>query len=305
MGIDALLVIRPKKPSLLRGVLSDADSVDVLEDGTLLLSTFVRFAEIQGDPDAAALVLTRYGQALLDAHDEPRGFLCFPDVCEPKQRTYDALVAALGDAAIWIPARILTEAEQEARLQATLAEVGRLVALAQQVQTAPLPVAIDSIRVQEHVVAQMAAFLEAPGVEDALTAMADQSGEIWASATMLLQRPSKRPLTATSVGVGVNELRTLADGAVIVVTDRAGGDRNEMCALALGGDLTEWVAEHTDTRGVPCFPSTKVEHIGNANTYEDAIARLGGAVEFVRPHTIEDVIAARKQKLRDYLARDD
>lgn len=63
-----------------------------------LFHTFVRFGT---PPDELALALRQTLGALLDAHDDPRGVLFFPDVAEPKRRSYGALVAELGEAGIW------------------------------------------------------------------------------------------------------------------------------------------------------------------------------------------------------------
>jgi hypothetical protein len=44
-----------------------------------------------------------------------------------------------------------------------------------------------------------------------------------------------------------------------------------------------------------------LDGVATAKNYDEAVTLLGDAVTFVRPHTIEDVIAERKQRLRDHL----
>lgn len=132
MGIDALVLLRPRDPTLLRGVLDpEADSVDVLDDGSLLLSTFASYGDVEQDVEAGREVLSRYGQALVDAHDDERGVLFIPDVCEPRGRTYEAVVAETERASTWVPARIFTEEEREARDAQMMSEVEAILAASQ------------------------------------------------------------------------------------------------------------------------------------------------------------------------------
>lgn len=307
MGIDAIAVLKPRKMSLLRGVLEpESDSAEVLDDGTILLSTFVRHAEIERDVDTGREVLTAYGQALVDAHEDPRGILFYPDVCEPRGRTYAEILAQVGDAGVWVPARVLTEEEQEARAQAFASDVNGILEARQAFEQgeaidprfAPLfeaaqPPSLDDAK------AQLAALFAQPGVMESFAAVLTRGTGVF-----LLQRRSRAPLQAEPAFIGVNSQRALSDGALVIETDRAGQDAPEMIALALGEKLAEWVSDHADPRGVPCFRSTDLDAIASATSYDDAIARLGDRIEWVRPHSIDDLIAERRQRLRDALDDD-
>jgi hypothetical protein len=66
-----------------------------------LLHTFNRFRAAQ--PDEHSLVLRRVLGASLDAHDDPRGILFFPDVCEPQGNSYEAIAAEASNAGVWAP----------------------------------------------------------------------------------------------------------------------------------------------------------------------------------------------------------
>jgi hypothetical protein len=220
MGIDAVALLRPKRPGLLRGVLDpENDSVDVLDDGSLLLSTFVRYGDIERDVDAGRAILTGYGQALVDARDDPRGVLFFPDVCEPRGRTYAAVVAESESAGTWVPARILTDDEREARAAQMTADVNAMVAAAEAMQGGEpleslnldprLAAALGPRQLPstEELQAQLAELLSQPGVMAAFgAAMA------LGCAGLLVQRPSKKRLEATYAGLGVNATRQLAAG---------------------------------------------------------------------------------------------
>ena len=124
MGIDAVAVIKPPPPSRLRSVLDpDRDSVVVLDDDTLLISTFIRLEACRNDLDEARGWLSGYGVRLLEGHDDPRGVLFFPDVAEPRGRTYDEVVAQVEDGGVWVPASVLTPAELQARQARLLSSV--------------------------------------------------------------------------------------------------------------------------------------------------------------------------------------
>lgn len=289
MGTDAHILLRPRRPSLLRGVLDpETESVDVLDDGSLLVSTFVRYRAIEHDLDEGRAILTRYGHALIDAHDDPRGVLFIPETS--RGRSYDAIVLAMSDAACWVPAAILTHDEEIALARRRAGEFKRST------RRAPDP---DASASMEDLMARIGAMLTTPGTVETFGRVIARG-----ATAMLLQRPSRTPLSSSSPWLSVNELLDLDDGTLAVRTDRAGDDGAELVALALGGDLAEWVSEHGDPRGVPTFWATTLDAIAGAKTYEDAVALLGDALTFVRPHTIEDSIAAQKARFRAYLESD-
>lgn len=66
-----------------------------------LLHTFASFYGVP--PDERALALRRLLGPALDAHHDPRGVLFFPDVCEPRGASYDAIVQEVSGAGEWSP----------------------------------------------------------------------------------------------------------------------------------------------------------------------------------------------------------
>jgi hypothetical protein len=300
MGIDAVILLRPKTPQALRGVLDpERDTVDVLDDRALLLSTFIGYRAIEADPDEGRAILTHYGDALVRAHDDDRGILFFPDLLEPKGRTYDTIVAQVGASGTWVPACTLNPAELRARQAKTRAEVERLLAMSEKLQRGePVPeIGIPKVPALEDAQAQLSALLSGPNVLERLVATMSEG-----TAVLLIQRPSRRALTATYGGLHETGAFALPDGTWVIPTDRGGSDAEEMAALALGESLREWVDEHRDPRGVPTFRSSRLDVVRSAPSYEGALVRLGDAVRFVTPHTIEDVIEARRRRFREYLA---
>ncbi len=307
MSVDAVMVVRPKSPAHLRDVLDpEVTHATVLPDGTVLVSTFVRFAGLSADPEQGVAILSSYGRGLLDAHDEPRGFFFYPDVCEPRAQSYEALLREVGGAGVWVPARIYTEEESAALLEAQMAEVNRIMEYARAVQAGevehdeetftrsvmPPDITAEKLR------AQMADILGAGVNLEALTAaFAD------GTAVFMLVRGPDAPFVLERGMLGVNESFTLADGTVVVHTDRAGGDKEEMVALALGEAKSTWAALHTDPRGVPVFSSTELEEVRGAGTYAEALERLGETLTFVIPRGLDEIMAERKAAFAAFLGQ--
>ncbi len=123
MSIDAVALFRPKNLAALRPYLDlDEDSeesnglyAEALDDGSLLVHTFQSYAAFAESPIEGRAWLAQFGADLPQVHEDPRGLLFFPDVAEPSGRTYDAVVAEVGAAGVWIPATALTADEAHAR----------------------------------------------------------------------------------------------------------------------------------------------------------------------------------------------
>lgn len=306
MGIDAKVLIKPKRAALLRGVIDpERESALVLADGALVLATFVRFAAVEHDHEEGIAILTRYGVGLIDAHDDARGFLFFPEVCEPKASdTYEDVVRKVEKAGVWIPARIFTDEEQAQRTDRMMEEVERMVEASRALQRGE---AIDPALLAKMMPPQ-------PNIEDMTNALraAFEKPKVIANlertiatgtAVVMVKRPSRAAIGESSLGE--NERFALADGTWVVSTTRAGSDAAEMVALALGEEVPDWVAEHDDPRGVPVFMSNALDMVRDAKTYDEALSRLGEAVQFVTPTSIEAMVEQSREKVRTLLASDD
>ena len=100
MSIDTVALLKiPHLPSPPTGF-GRGYPVEHRGDATLL-STLNRFDG--QSPDEHALALRRMLGSALDAHDDPRGILIFPDVLSPREQSYAALVAELSQAGLWVP----------------------------------------------------------------------------------------------------------------------------------------------------------------------------------------------------------
>ena len=100
MGIDAVALLRVSGLGAPRTRVGTEHHVEHRGDATLL-HTMNRFEGAA--PDEHALALRELLGAALDAHDDPRGILFFPDVCEPAGDDYEAIARAVGRAGVWAP----------------------------------------------------------------------------------------------------------------------------------------------------------------------------------------------------------
>jgi hypothetical protein len=100
MSIDAVALLGIPKLVAPRSALG-AEYLVQHRGKASLLHTFNRFHGAA--PDEHALALRQLLGPALDAHDDSRGILVFPDVCEPKGKSYEAIVRELEGAGVWAP----------------------------------------------------------------------------------------------------------------------------------------------------------------------------------------------------------
>jgi uncharacterized protein (DUF2267 family) len=100
VSIDAVAVLRIANLVPPRTWFGTTHHVEYRGDATLfhMFDGFDAF-----DPDEHALGLRRRLGAALDAHDDERGILFFPDICEPKGTSYEAIVREVASAGRWTP----------------------------------------------------------------------------------------------------------------------------------------------------------------------------------------------------------
>ena len=107
---DAVVLVHPPEREALVPFLDleddDAESEGVyaeeLEDGSFLLYTFQPFALFAENQEEARAWLVSVGADLTAIHDDPRGFLFFPDTIEPEAQSYDGVVAEVVDEGIFV-----------------------------------------------------------------------------------------------------------------------------------------------------------------------------------------------------------
>lgn len=109
---DAVALVHPSRREALLPFLDlddeseDSDGIyaEELEDGSFLLFTFQPFSLFAQHPDVARAWLMQLGEALAEAHDDPRGVLFFPDTVEPESQSYAEVVTEVGDEGVFIVA---------------------------------------------------------------------------------------------------------------------------------------------------------------------------------------------------------
>jgi hypothetical protein len=103
MAITALALLRIAPPATpVQGA-----RITRLDDAILLHTQ----AEFGSDPEQLSRVVReRLGDAAVDAHTDPRGIFFIPSVASPSARTYDAVIAEVGEGGEWGPARVAVNA---------------------------------------------------------------------------------------------------------------------------------------------------------------------------------------------------
>jgi hypothetical protein len=292
MGIDAVLLLRVNSKAAFaerfaRMGLPDA-CLDPLDDGSVLLSVMQAF----GSAFELRVVLAHaFAGALEEIHDDPRGLLAFPDVCEPRARTYEGIVAEVGAAGVWLPLEPPSQEEMLARMASMLDEVDELV-------QRPSPTNTDAIAAAD--ARELAAELKRLGHEslDAMVSrVATRAGDDVSFACVV--QAKREP--ALAGGNAVNAVHRLTDGAWVVVTTSL-STAADMIALSLGEEWKPWLAEHDDARGVLVFSATHLPRVLACDSYEAAVTAAGSTATWVHPTTAQELIAARGARARKFLA---
>ncbi len=318
MSVDAVALFRPKSPAALQPYL-DLDDEDeepngfhaeALDDGSVLVHTFQPYTAFEASPIEGRAWLSEFGEDLPLVHDDARGCLFFPDVCAPRGRTYDAVVAEIESAGIWIPAVPLTAEEAQA-IEASMAAEGDdmdRIAMAAWAQAAMPGVDHEGppAFAQESSGSMNPGSAGAPAdMASMIAAMQKQmmGGEgfegyedVFDALVLLVKRTTPLVLVGDAEN-DANELVTLADGTAVIHTTSAvaGGS---MMAFQLAESHADWVAEHDDARGVPSFGARHLDTIRDAATYDAALAVLGDDVVFLQPRSLDGIRVEKKAKLR-------
>jgi len=89
-----------------------------LEDGSVSIFTGLRFHDGDMEYSIRCWLHAYFGDALARIHDDPRGVFVSPDVCEPRAKTYDGVIAELKEAGRFIDPSPPTQEEEDARRKA-------------------------------------------------------------------------------------------------------------------------------------------------------------------------------------------
>ncbi|HET6332557.1 MAG TPA: hypothetical protein VFG30_05060 [Polyangiales bacterium] len=99
MGITAIALLRIEPPA---GLAGQAGRVTRLDDGVLLHTQ----ADFSNEPADLSRIVREQVGAALDSHTDPRGIFFIPSVATPTSRTYDAVIAEVGEGGEWGPVRV-------------------------------------------------------------------------------------------------------------------------------------------------------------------------------------------------------
>ena len=112
MGIDAVAVLHLPFEEITRELTPHDEAAGTYRSPTgapvlivaaadaTLVHTLVRFGS---EPDELGLALRLLLGDLVDRHPDERGIFVFPDVAEPKARSYHEVLDEIGEAGFWVP----------------------------------------------------------------------------------------------------------------------------------------------------------------------------------------------------------
>jgi len=287
MSIDAVALFRPKSPAALRPYLDlDEDSeesnglyAEALDDGSVLVHTFQPYAAFEASPIEGRAWLAQFGADLPLVHDDARGFLFFPDIAEPRGRTYDAFVAEIASGGIWIPAAPLTVEEARAREVTMLAEVDEMQRIAaaagrgepidlQRAKAAMPGVDLEGLPAFAQQLFGSMNLGSAAGPGDMASMIAALQQQVMGAlgmqgegfegegfdedafdAVVLLVKRTTPLALGGDAEHDINELVLLADGTAVIHTTSSAAGR-DMVAVRLAEEHADWASEHDDARGV-------------------------------------------------------
>lgn len=295
MGTDAIALLRPRDPSALEPYLDlDEDSeesdglyAEVLEDGAVLVHTFQPFAAFAGHPLEGRAWLSQFGSKLPLVHDDARGVLFFPESCEPSGETYEAVVAEVEGAGVWVPARALSDVEQATRGGGERADLVESLASSLQFGASPEQMASAVAALQKNV-------LEALGLGGVEEGELDGEDD---SLVVIVRRKTPIPASVEEAGFVLGDILLLPDRTALVSTVYTPHGK-DLVALRLAEELAPLVAEHDDPRGVPACTTSDLGATIDAMTYDEALRALGDAVVYLDLRAAAALPAEVKAHLR-------
>lgn len=228
-----------------------------LPDGSMLLDLGVEFT-----PRPAALhrALIRRIGGIVSAHEDERGVLVF-EQRPPPAAAYSAVVGAVGVASLWLPLPRKRTNTLGAHAVADLSTLSEVPASAARFVSALAALVDQPLE------------LATPDPEDLVLLVRGFAGS---------SAPVGHPDS------GTRELLMLPDGTAVLRTMWHVAGRDEL-EFVLAEWHHDWLRHHDDPRGVPSFSAASLELVRAARGYEEALARVGDAVEYLTPRRLAEV----------------
>jgi hypothetical protein len=289
MGIDAVALLRVKSMGAVQDRLKPQPFhrplMKQLDDGSVLLSTLARFGARGSNELPLRICLTQlFGNDLASIHDDPRGVLLFPDVAEPRGRTYEAVVAEVGAVGVWLPVEAVPDSEMEAYVASIVEEATKMTpeAYAEEMQrrmargaklrdALAKPLDLGDIEA-------MAKKLGLGSFEEIAASARERAGKLDMSlACVLIQKASGPPVSLPNA----NEVHRLGDGSLVVVTQRLMFDHEHVEHL-LRGPWSSCLDGHSDPRGVISFSSRHLADVLACADYASAVERAGDSAVWLK-----------------------
>lgn len=254
MGIDAVVLLRPKNKKLLR---KHAKALTPLDDGTVLFSTYMRYAAFEAEPEQARRYLeAELGAPLAKVQDDSRGALVFPDISEPRAKTYAGIIDEVEDGAFWLPLDGSADAgahaahvaaKREAAAEKLAGQQGSFLAAVENLMARDVPP-------------------DAPDAAALLARLGELAGSfvklrpdthVWC---VLVKR--KKAIAKSALEGATNDVHVLPDKSTAIY----GTNYEDLDSLAwrLADQYTAWTSEHEDKRGIPAFGSDAFARVRRA-----------------------------------------
>lgn len=293
-------------------------------DGSVSIFTALRFGDTDMEFAIRCWLHEHFGDALADIHDDPRGVLVTPDVCEPRADTYDGIVRELEAAGRWVDPKPPTEAEhaqRARRLDEYIEGMDRLRAAAEQGDEA---VAAALVTVPEHVrasweqqaeqIARMQRMSAEPmmGVEAMFAGMlgdaireaeerADDSrghGRI----STAVPPPVWQVLEKNLCGhFDVDDYVRLADGGALVVTTRLGDEDEAFMSHGLAAVVEEAGLDRAAIGPLPFFRESLVDEVRDAKDLAAVVERLGDRARLLPLRTFDEAFREASEDAKAWL----
>lgn len=273
-----------------------------LKDGNVSIFTGLRFHDHDMEYSIRCWLHANFGDALSLIHDDPRGVFVSPDVCEPRAKTYDGIIAELEGAGRFIDPSPPTQEEQDAHdksfddyVDEGVGEPADALAIMREIMELPEGAANDAND-------DPGSMFETMMEQGMARLRADPLG--FGRVSMLLPAAVAKTLAANPPsGLDVQERRELADGSVVLVTSRMGDAVMEAATLAEA--LAATSIDRAALGTLPFFRESLADEASSKLTFEEATRALGDRVERLELRTWDERMQDDKKAVASWLENKD
>lgn len=329
MGTDSYVVLRVRDRAILRQAL-DAQSLPPLlrplGDDAVAMFTGLRFHDTDLAYGIRCWLHDLFAERLPELHDDARGVFVYPDICAPRAKTYDGVLAELAEVGRFVVPTPPTKAEEEERIQSFEAfsrgmdavraaqASGDAAALEAALAAAPADVRESwnaSARfangplleqMQGDIGKRMQEIMDrllASGELEKMITAAESAPEGCGSVSVLLPRAVVEAIARDDKLEG-SGLYEMADGSAVYVSQWLGEEGNVSRDLAEALDRVGFDRRSLDK--LPFFKESLAKEIVAAGSFEAARERLGDRATPMLLRTFDELFADEEAETAAWLA---